>query len=83
MEEATWEREDTIHANYPFFIRGGRYIFSHVILNDCSICMCLYVYVCVNFRDEIIFGGGGGGGECKTWKKSNFCEKWKNSKLFL
>ena len=37
-----------------FLIRGGRYIFSHVILNDCCICMCLYVYVCVNFGDEIL-----------------------------
>ena len=45
-----------------FLIREGRYIFSHVILNDRCICMCLYVYACVNFEDKILLRGG----ECKT-----------------
>ena len=31
VEEATWEREDTIRANYPFLFEEEdiRYVFSH------------------------------------------------------
>ena len=45
------------------------------------------MYVCVNFRDEILLrergGGGGGGEECKTQENSIFSEKWKNGNLPL
>ena len=36
--------------------------------------MCLFVLVCVNFRDEILLREE----ECKTRKKFNFSEKWQN-----
>ena len=39
VEEATWEREYTIHTNYPFLFEDGGMFFCHLILNDCSICM--------------------------------------------
>ena len=57
------QRHDTCQLS--FLIREGRYIFSYLILNDCCICMCLYVYVCVNFGDEILLRGR----ECKTREK--------------
>ena len=47
VEEATWEREDTMRANYPFlFNREVRFLAINV-LNDCRICMCLNVCMCV------------------------------------
>ena len=39
VDEATWEREDTIHTNYPFLFEDEGIIFSHFVLNDCCICM--------------------------------------------
>ena len=39
VEEARWEREDTIHTNYPFLFEDKCMFFCHLILNDCSICM--------------------------------------------
>ena len=39
VEEATWEREDTIRTNYPFLFENEGMFFCHLILNDCSICM--------------------------------------------
>ena len=36
----------------------------------------LYVYVCVNFEDEILLRGE----ECKTLVNLKFFEKWKNGK---
>ena len=79
MEEATWEREDIVHANYHFLFKDENMFFSHWILNDCCICMCLYVLVCVDFEDKIILRGG----ERKTRKKLNFSENGQNSKLPL
>ena len=33
VEEATWERDDTIRANYPFLFEDrGTFFFSHLIL---------------------------------------------------
>ena len=42
-------------------------------------CMSLYVYVCVNFGDEILLRGE----ECKTRVNLNFSEKGQNGKLSL
>ena len=39
VEEATWECEDTIRTNYPFLFEDEGISFSHLILNDCCICM--------------------------------------------
>ena len=39
----------------------------------------LNVYVCVNFRDEILLRGE----EFKTRENLNFSEKWQNGKLPL
>ena len=33
MEEATWEREDTMCANYPFLFRDGGTLVSHLMMN--------------------------------------------------
>ena len=52
-----------------------------MILNDCSICMCLYVYVCVNFKEEIIFGEGGGG-DVKPGKNQIFVKNGKTVNCF-
>ena len=32
MEEATWEREDIVHANYPFLFEDEGTLFSHLII---------------------------------------------------
>ena len=45
---------------------------SHWILSDCCICMGLYVFVCLNFGDEILLRGGGGGGKNAKPRKINF-----------
>ena len=47
----------------------------HVIV---CICMCE-----IQGRNSFRGGGGGGGGNVNTREKSNFSEKWKNSKLPL
>ena len=38
VEEATWEREDTMRATYPYMFKDGGTWFCHGISNDC--CMC-------------------------------------------
>ena len=50
VEEATWEREDTVRANYPFL--KVRFLVINV-LNDCFICMYLNMYVCENFGTKL------------------------------
>ena len=56
------------------------YVFSHLILNDYCICMLFYVFVCVNFWDEILLKGE----ECKTTVNLKiFQKKWQNDKLSL
>ena len=52
VEEATWEYEVTMRTNYPFLFEDEGTFFSNLILNDCSICMWLYVYWRVNFEKE-------------------------------
>ena len=37
VEEATWERKDTMRATYPSLFEDEGMLFSY--LNDCSICM--------------------------------------------
>ena len=40
MEKATWEREDTIRTNYLFLFEDeGIFFFSHLVLNDCCVCI--------------------------------------------
>ena len=46
VEEATWEREDTVRANYPFLFDGKGAFLVINVLNDCHICMCLNVCMC-------------------------------------
>ena len=56
IEEATWEREDTMRANYPFlFEEEGMFL---VIDIKCC-CMCMrFVCACVcEFWDEFFFKG--------------------------
>ena len=55
------------------------FFFSHLVLNDCCVCILLDVYVCVNFGDEIFLRGE----EYKTRVNLNFFEKWQNGKLLL
>ena len=67
VEEATWEREDTMRATYPFLFED-----EGAWSNICyCICMCLCVLVCVNFGDKILLRRE----ECKTREKFNFSEK--------
>ena len=49
VEEATGKREDTVNANYLFFVDGKMLFLVINVLNDCHICMCLMVCMCVNF----------------------------------
>ena len=40
VEEATWEREDTMRTAYPFLFEDEGTFFSHLVaFNDCCICM--------------------------------------------
>ena len=32
VEEATWEREDTMRATYPFLFKDEGTLFSHLVL---------------------------------------------------
>ena len=32
VEEATWEREDTMHPTYPFLFKDEDTLFSHLVL---------------------------------------------------
>ena len=32
VEEATWEREDTMRTNYPFLFEDAGMLFSHLII---------------------------------------------------
>ena len=44
VEEATWEREDTMHANYPLLFKDDDTLFNHlVIMTDACACDCVYV----------------------------------------
>ena len=46
VEEATWEREDMIHANYPFPFEDDDTLFNHlVVMTDA--CACDYMYMCM------------------------------------
>ena len=68
VDEATWEREDTMRVTYPFLFEdegawsniGTRITIAYA----CVLC----VLVCVNFGDEILLRGE----ECKTRKKLSF-----------
>ena len=56
VEEATWEREDTMCANYHFLFKDDGMLFNHLVgMTDACACDCLYM--CVNFRDEILLRG--------------------------
>ena len=48
IEEATWEREDTMSANYPFLFKEEG-MFKSLMLNDCCICMRFVCAMCENF----------------------------------
>ena len=55
MEEATWEREDTMRTAYPFLFEDEGTLFSHVVIEEVYACV---VYGCMQeFRDEIILRG--------------------------
>ena len=68
VEEATWEREDTMYSNYPFLFEDAGMFFGHFKIKMIVANACDCMYMCVNFRDEILLSGK----ERKTWEKSNF-----------
>ena len=56
VKEATWEREDTMRANYHFLFEDDDTLFNHlVVMTDACACDC--VYMCVNFGDKILLRG--------------------------
>ena len=62
VEESTWEREDTMRATYPFWVRDEGTWFSHLrfkCLVTCMVECTLHMHVseryCPEFRDEIPF----------------------------
>ena len=54
-------------ATYPYLFED-----EGALSKNWCICMSLCVLVCVNFEEKILLRGG----ECKTWEKVNFSEKW-------
>ena len=62
VEEATWEREDTMCANYPFLFEDACMLSCHFEIKMTIAYACDCMYMCVNFGDEIILRGE----ECKT-----------------
>ena len=44
VEEATWEREDTMRTAYPFLFEDEGTLFSHVVIELLYACV---VYVCM------------------------------------
>ena len=73
VEEATWEREDTMRANYPFLFEDDGTLFSHLIVMT-DACACDYVYMCVNFGEEILSMGE----ECENPSKFEIFRKMIN-----
>ena len=81
VEEATWEREDTMRATNPFLFRDEGMWFCHLILKWLVYMheiiyiayACELIRMCVKFRDEILLRGE----ECKTRENSIFLRKGK------
>ena len=53
VEEATWEREDTIRATYPFLFRDEGTQFSRLVIKW-LVCMHVVVYGCI--MHVVVFG---------------------------
>ena len=47
VEEATWEREDTMCDTYPFLFKDEGTLFSHLIKKMIVAYVCDSVYMCV------------------------------------
>ena len=70
VEGATWEREDTMRATYPFLFRDECAQFSRLVIKSLVYMheimyiayACELRWMCVKFRDEILLRGE----ECKT-----------------
>ena len=73
VEEATWECEDTMRANYPFLFKDDGTLFNHLIVMTYAF-SCDYVYMCVNFEDEILLRGK----ECENLGKFEIFRKMIN-----
>ena len=52
MEEATWERKDTMRTTYPFLFEDKGMLFSHLIMKMTVAYACDSIYMCVNFRTK-------------------------------
>ena len=63
MEEATWERENTMRGTYPFLFEDEG-VGSNIWHYNITAYACVCVLVCVNFGDEILLRGE----EYKTWE---------------
>ena len=58
VKEATWEREDTVIANYPFLFEvEGRFLIIWS-LNDCCICMGFECVCVCEFQGRNYVKGG-------------------------
>ena len=64
VEEAVWEREDTMRTTYPFLFKDEGTLFSHLIMKMTVAYACDSMYMC-EFREEILLRGE----ECKTREK--------------
>ena len=66
MEEATWEREDTMRTTYPFLFKDEGTLFNHLIMKMTVAYACDSMYMGVR-----IFGRNSlRGEECKTQEKN-------------
>ena len=74
VEEATWEREDTMRATYHFLFEDeGAWSNIEILILELEKLLHMHVFVCMNFGDEILLKGE----ECKTREKFSFLGKGK------
>ena len=58
VEEATWERENTMRTTYPFLFEDEGTLFSHLIMKITVAYACDSMYMCLRISGRNYFKGG-------------------------